>query len=570
MKKINKYLLENHPLIWNTKIVWMSLVLIGAHLIFYCMGFFSFQNVSELNTYSLFNRYINSNVVLIGVLFSILIFILWLNSYFKQNAFKSFYPKSNKSLFMEFVWIFIICFMNISFYFSYTEGLRKSVSNSITTEELQHEVDIVNKAKPFTLERANLYHTNRCVSVPAFDSLVSHEEVAKLYVENQVRDANNYSGYASPDDYGVKWKDVNPDDYLLYKDSIPLPYYTNDEYTTLLMQHFPKRIHDHIGIIAKESGEDEETTVEYDYSNYSVREALNSLYNSCHSDIINFDSTKDSRYYALFVADLLQNCKKEELEKVLDDYLLLADKYKTNYWFKDKKWIDYVYNPPYYFVDYDLKTSEIRINNTSIPKDYVENYSLTQCMNTLIESKSNVIPVEVVLVLLYLALFASILIYAFRITSRRIWLMSFVGAIVLAFVFSAIYALISSIGNVGYPEDSVLFGVQALAFILTFWIFTLYCIRKEKFKKVSGMFLNFCILCIPTIIPLITFGYWEYLESMSYYYLNEYNERMYYHPHYEWLNAHIPDILFFNLGLFFVVLFSLTPLIKKWKSLPEE
>ena len=566
LKRINKYLLENHPLTWNTKIVWMSLVLIGAHLIFYCMGFFSFQNVSELSSeYSFFARYATHNVVWIGVLLSILIFILWLNSYFKQNAFKSFYPKSNKSLFMEFVWIFIICFMNISFYFSYTEGLRKSVSNSITTEELQHEVDIVNKAKPFTLERANLYHTNRCVSVPAFDSLVSHEEVAKLYVENQVRDANNYSDYASPDDYGVKWKDVNPDDYLFYKDSIPLPYYTNDEYTTLLMQHFPKRIHDHIGIIAKESGEDEETTVEYDYGNYSVREALNSLYNSCHSDIINFDSTKDSRYYALFVADLLQNCKKEELEKVLDDYLLLADKYKTNYRFKDKKWIDYVYNPPYYFVDYDLKTYLKWINggNTSIPKDYVVNYSLTHCMNTLIESKSNVIPVEVVLVLLYLALFASILIYAFRITSRRIWLMSFVGAIVLVFVFFAIVALGDTIYDSYFEEIGII--IQCLVFILVFWAITIYYLKKEKRKKLAGMFLNFCLLTLPAVLPLIIWGYSVYLR-MS---IGDY-ELYYFHPHYEWLNAHIPDILFFNLGLFFVVLFSLTPLIKKWKSLPEE
>ena len=132
MKKINKYLLENYPLIWNTKIVLMVLILLGAHIAFYAAGFLSFSNPKDLNTYSLFDNYFRNGALWIGILFSILTFILWLKSYFKQNAFKSFYPKTNKSLFMEFVWIFIICFMNISFYLSYTEGLRQSVSNSIT------------------------------------------------------------------------------------------------------------------------------------------------------------------------------------------------------------------------------------------------------------------------------------------------------------------------------------------------------------------------------------------------------------------------------------------------------
>ena len=152
IERINKYLLENHPLIWNTKILWMVLTLLVAHIAFYFAGFFSFSDVKELHGYSLFDRYADNGTIWIGILLSILVFILWLNGYFKQNAFKSFYPKSNRSLFMELVWIFIICFMNISFYISYTEGLRQRVSSSISIEELENEIDLANKAGAFTLQ----------------------------------------------------------------------------------------------------------------------------------------------------------------------------------------------------------------------------------------------------------------------------------------------------------------------------------------------------------------------------------------------------------------------------------
>ena len=37
--KIDQYLLENYPTIWNTKIVWMLLVNIIIHILFFFIGF---------------------------------------------------------------------------------------------------------------------------------------------------------------------------------------------------------------------------------------------------------------------------------------------------------------------------------------------------------------------------------------------------------------------------------------------------------------------------------------------------------------------------------------------------
>ena len=547
IKRIDKYLIENYPLIWNTKIVWMVLILLGAHAIFYIAGFFSYNEPKDLNTYSLFYKYFRNGAIWIGILFSILSFILWLNKYFKQNAFKSFYPKTNCSLYMEFVWIFIICFMNISFYISYTEGLRQRISNSITMAELEREVDIVNKGEVFTLRNSYLYN-ERCVPVSVFDSLVSEEEVLRLYVKNQVEHS-----------YADEWRNVNPANYLWYKDRLPQPYYTNVEFTVLLAAHFPNRVPVGIGQkhlnTTKESDIEEVVITEPLYDNYYgyTTEGLNSLYNYCYLPVA-FHSDKDREYYAQHRADLLQNEKKAEIETILNDYLALADKYEISYRFEDAKWIDYVYNPPYYFIDYDLsRDTDYDYYNDGYKKIDHIGYELAYCMDNLVESKSNVISLESVLILLYLALFFSILIYTFRMTSLRIWLMSFVGAIVVMFIYGATIAFGFVIGR-GGSETWMMSRI--LVFILIFWAITFYCLKIGKGKKTAGMFLNFGILTLPAILPLLTFIYQDKLS--------------YKHPHYEWISDHVAELFTINIGAFFLLLLLVVPVIKKWKSLPEE
>ena len=567
IKRINKYLLENYPLIWNTKIAWMLLILLGVHIVFYFAGFFSLTDLKQLQNQDFFMKYILGRGLWIGILVSILIFILWLNNYFKQNAFKSFYPKSNPSLFAEFVIIFLICFLNISFYISYTEGLRQRVSNFITMEQLKHEVDIVNKGAAFTLQGNYDYgHSNRCISVPVFDSLVSEDEVLKLYIERIVNNPYRDS----------EWKNVNPKDYLLYRDSLPQPFYVNYEYTDLLAKHFPNRV--------RYLNKTKDTV--YNES------ALNSIYNYCKHALLliadkntNFESIekhsiiddlanvldnsqrcieKEAIYYALYCFDLLSNNKKAEIEKLLNEFSTIAEKYKVSYRFKDKNWIDYVYNPPYYFVEYNLSSERKYDNRNDVyfEKDHILSLNLNLVMVNLIKSKSNVISIEKVLTLLYIALFFSIFIYAFRITSLRIWLMSIVGAIVMVFVFLAIFFLANTIDYIGLREDVWLI-YQCLLFILFCWIFIAICLKKAKLKKFAGMVLNWGIVSFSAIFPIIIFGYMEYTENFHHYKISKYP------PLYQWIENHIIEIGFFNVLLFLLFLFLITPVIKKWKSLPN-
>ena len=55
--KIDQYLLENYPTIWNTKIVWMLLVNVIIHILFFFIGFFSHANPESLQTTNVISDY---------------------------------------------------------------------------------------------------------------------------------------------------------------------------------------------------------------------------------------------------------------------------------------------------------------------------------------------------------------------------------------------------------------------------------------------------------------------------------------------------------------------------------
>src|SRR5688572_11959070 len=104
-KKTQKYLLLNHPLLWNTKVVPLTCFSLLVHVIFLIVGYINGAlNFNETDqNYSSGSKDI---ILFFGVLISFLSVVIWLVYYFKNNAFKAFYPKSNFALFRE--WLLIL------------------------------------------------------------------------------------------------------------------------------------------------------------------------------------------------------------------------------------------------------------------------------------------------------------------------------------------------------------------------------------------------------------------------------------------------------------------------------
>lgn len=571
IKKINKYLLENHPLIWNTRFIWMLIALLFAHLGFFAMGFFSYRQPVELHDYNFFDRYFDDGYVWIGILLAILILILWLNQYLKHNAFKSFYPKSGFSLYKEFLIIFIIAALSVGTYFSFTYGLKTRVSSIKTLEELQNDVDLVNQVAPFTLQSVNyreytdIYSSiNRCVDAPVFDSLVSFNEVLERVVYN-----NYYNNY-----WDISYEDTR--NYQKYKDSLKLPLYKEAEFDEILIQKLPQREN---WVQPKEekakepveddviySGEDATYATTAYTEDISPYDNLKSIYNHCHVLIDPTDSLKNNVYYTEKTQKLLSGNKKEEIQTLLNNYLKLADEYQIGYRFKDKNWIDYVYNPPYYFVNYELSTSEeySQYYTKSFKKDYISENDLQKAVETLLKSKTNIFEPVFFLFWLYFSLGLALLIFTFKVTSTRTWVIAVIGAIILTLLFSSIFYFLT-LFRVFTHEFSV--SSLLLVFISLFWIFSLFGIWSKKRKTISGVNLIWKIWTFAGIAPILVGIYMIYLQQ-DILYNYEYNPFI--HPHAKWIEDHIVELLFANLVLFLIYLLLITPIIKKWKAIPEE
>lgn len=585
IKKINKYLLENHSLVWNTRLIWMLAVLLGMHILFFIIGFMSYLSPVDLHETDLFFMYFESGFVWIGVLLSILILLLWMNQYFKHNAFKAQYPKSNFSIYKEFLIVFLIAFLAVTQYFSYTQGLKMRISSIKTTEEVEKGIDLVNRTAPFTLQNkysgGDGYYTpspytqiNRCVNVSVFDSLVSQDDVLRLFVANQFK--NKIWG-------------LTPDDTLNYqkfKDSLQYPLYKNQEFETVLVRHFPQREDwkapedyktqevyiSELGDYSEAVITEDETVATADgvyygsngnetYLNYN----LNSIYNYCQVVTYSSDSLKNGEYYAKKTYGLLQNKKKDSIQYLMNNYLKLADEYQVGYRFKDKNWIEYVDNPPYYFVDYELSSVSrySEAHQKQFKKDYIAEEDMVTTLNNLKKSKTSVFQSFEYLICLYIALGIALLIFTFRFTAMRTWIISVVGSLVVYFIFFSLFFLL---GMLVFDMSEVYAMILCLIFILVFWLLAWAIFTKSR-KLVSGVNFIWSIWSFGAILPICVGLYSDYLEwKFPYHYLTNKTE----HPHVEWIRTNFDLIMFINFILIFVFILLILPVIKKWKSMPEE
>ncbi|WP_299836224.1 hypothetical protein [uncultured Tenacibaculum sp.] len=158
IKKINKYLVEHYPLIWNTRLVWMLALAVILHLGFFIAGFLSINSQENVAAhYTLSGFYYDSPALLIGSLISIVSLLLWIIYYLKNNAFKSLYPFKKGKLFLQFCITFVILFTNITHYYSYKKGVVTKIKKLYDWNEIDTDIKKFNNAAIFFLKNRTNY-----------------------------------------------------------------------------------------------------------------------------------------------------------------------------------------------------------------------------------------------------------------------------------------------------------------------------------------------------------------------------------------------------------------------------
>lgn len=147
--KIQNHLLLHQPLLWNMKIVPVAAISLALHLIFFLTGYIN----GAVDFTQAYEQYVYDVTPGIAIFFSVIIglflFIIWIVYYFRNNAFKAFYPKNKSSLYKEWLLIILVCLLNCTYSltFMYAQDLRKR--NYFPEQEFSHRVDVISMASVF-------------------------------------------------------------------------------------------------------------------------------------------------------------------------------------------------------------------------------------------------------------------------------------------------------------------------------------------------------------------------------------------------------------------------------------
>ena len=579
-KKINQTLITKYPLIWNLKFIWILLTVLVFNLIAFINGFLFFTKKSQLQESGLYEVFFNSGIAIYYVLIGVIIGVIWLYFYIKNNRFKSNYPTSRNYLFKEFLAVFFIIFFMFYVPNSFKTGLKFRVSNYMSEEQYLKDIDIINRTQGFTLRSEFGYDNySRNLPVPAFDSLVSEKETRELYEKNK----REYLRENPHDSYNVFLE----------------PYFRNPEFETLLRDYFPERFsYSKINFnqtyqpLKKNNSSTDSFQEEMDYpttaavdSTYAVVDSaavslnsagkpdvyynLASLYNYSFLVFNNpKDSTLNHQFYDEQWIALLQKNDRKVIENLLNNYTDLLKNQEIGYQFKHKNWIDYLPQYPYYFIDHKLNYIDPYQTVDKKLNDYINQSSLNKVYENIEFSKYSSTWLEHIQYYLLIALVITVLIITFRFSSFKVWLISLIGAGILAILGSVFgISIDASIGYTQFTPYIILF-----VFYIAFIVITLIGLRSKKYKVLTGVNLNWFVATNIFIGIVMLSFYTDLREEMLY----EANKHM---NIYEFrqtnkellmLQEFAKIFLYINPILYLISFYFIINLYKKWQAMPEE
>jgi len=512
-KDIQKKLLLNYPLLWNTKFVPMVAIGLLLHLIFFGLGYLDgtidFSNRNNLD--------IEVTCILFGVLLVIIIIILWLINYFKNNSLKSFYSKSKYSLFYEWLQIFVVSALLITFYIPFSVGKQLHQKNYYSLEET----------------------TNRCKTIATADMFIDGS-FGETEIDSLASGLIDSLGNKVALNYNAE--DANTAEYSTEQESIAVE---------AVSGYINKN---HIIFNGKK----------YDQFSLVNRNTFEFTVISREQDSLN----------KIQVQNWLDQNNQAEVKKLMDNYLSLIREHDLASNLNMDKWFEIVYKAPEFdeFLYIQPYLKQYETDNSYNSYDYAtkigngeRKYSKYFVQQDVLKDKYDMVSeahtdsffkIEMILGFLYGAFGLSILIFSFRVTTGKSWLI----AIVTTGVINIVYGILTAITGVG---DMYAYLILFTILGIIFYFFLIYFNKKNL--QLSRIALNLFLWSFIGIIPLIYFLIQEhYLRGEHRYNYN------YTSPEYEWMKDHVFHMFCLNFILSILTLFFLSKVIRTWKGISED
>ncbi len=611
INNINKYLIERYPTIWNTRIVWMLVVSLLVHILFFVVGYVSHSNPASMQNNRVYNDYYNSGMIMVQIIISLLMLVSWLVFLFKNNAFKNFYPTSNLKLFGQFMCYLVIIFASITFHFSYMIGFQTYVKSAYPDNEMAKNVTVINKAYPFLSIDYQDYMLNK---------RAYPKQVKDLFCETDKNQINwNKKYFKNRDDvfqfYTLyKVAVTERDEYRQFK-------FPAKEYNNNVSEAYKKIDGDTCFYFFKKDVVDVSPyikTAELSYYNFSkIFYELNSKdveydrYNSSYYDtetaISEYNDESKNAEFNKQLIEVLDRNNPEEIKKIMNDFIEVSTKYKINNNLNTDEWFKMIYHPENFEVKHFINTNETgdsylyppqsvpydtlaattvtnavevaaeqaatvavqpysentnyNYYNRNLSKTYYQVNNLKDFLRNVELMKNSNVFKNVIHVYLWIAFVLSTLIFSFRVTNLR----SVIFTGVTVGVLSLTIGLIVLLYTMGVSVNEEYFAAYLVLFISTVILLLPIIFIKSLPKLMASILMNISINGFVLYVFLI-FGLISMHQNDACYDSN-YN-RIYKDctTLLEKLDINTSYILF-AAGILFI--FFYTAVIKKWRAQPE-
>lgn len=215
LKKINQYLLENHPITWHSKFLQLLVAGIFCWIISFISGYLLF-GLHELKHRQTKDFYTDSSFVSFHVIYCLIIICIWAIYYYKNNAIKSFYPLSKLYFVKLFSQLFIAFSLLVSAYYPFTYGTISRVKNELKINETEAKIAKLNLGSAFVLKNKSMYHIDNNKEVVKQNlSSIYYNDISNIWEEE-----NSYYYYPNKLDETYSGKDLFYGDFADLHDSL--------------------------------------------------------------------------------------------------------------------------------------------------------------------------------------------------------------------------------------------------------------------------------------------------------------------------------------------------------------
>lgn len=355
-KKINTYLLENHPLVWHSKVVQLSLTGIILWLVSYVAGYVS-TDIYDLQKDPYTSLYSSNGYNYFHSISILIILCLWAIYFFRNNAYKRYYPLTKGYFTKLFFLLFIPFLFILSAYIPFEIGAKQKTTKLLHGNVTSKEWNTINTAYPFLLETTDAYLINQRNYPSPFPVpfIFFDENEKKWSSENLTYKNNPYDIEHSTDIIELDGRK-----YLFYKDST---YYESPDscisQSTIIkfykldeLKNIQRNSILNFSKILIEKIENQEFT-EWGYYNDYSEDEKNENY---------------KKYIAPKVHELINQNNHIGVQKVLQDFIDICDRYKVGTNINSKLISNYLKAKNYSNIDFQIISTNFSVNLIPIHK----------------------------------------------------------------------------------------------------------------------------------------------------------------------------------------------------------